>query len=295
MKSIINYNSCIRNYYELLKPGVILLVVFTSAVGLFMAPGFLDPINACVSVLCVALGSGGASSINMWYDRDIDVIMARTRFRPIPRGDVTAGVALLFGVILSMLSIIIMTVFVNFLAAFLLFAAIIVYVVIYTMWLKRYTVQNIVIGGAVGIFPPVIGWVSVTNTIDINSIILGGIIFFWNPPHFWSLSLFKSKDYKLVNIPMLPIIYGDFTTKIHILLYSLILVIFSIMPYFTGMSGVVYTVVALILDIILLYYVFLLFYCKNYLNISKELFLYSIIYLFVLFLSLVVDRIIFLI
>lgn len=282
--------SMIKDYYLLLKPRVMSLVVFSAAVGMFLAPSHIHPFLAIVAILCIAVGSGAAGAINMWYDRDIDTIMQRTRQRPIPSGRISANDALSFGVILAIIATLTMAVAINYLAALLLLVAILFYIFIYTVWLKRSTPQNIVIGGAAGAFPPMIGWAAVNNNITTESIILFIIIFFWTPPHFWALALYKSEDYQRANIPMLPVVKGYNETKKQILIYSIILLIVSFLPNIIKMSGLVYFIANLLLG-----WTFILLAYKVYVDKSNQLapklFGYSIFYLFALYSSLIIDKI----
>ena len=235
----------------LLKPRVMSLVVFTGAVGLVIAPGTIHPVIAAVAVLCIAVGAGGSAAINMWYDRDIDAVMTRTRARPIPAGRVEPGAALGLGIVLSAASTALMGLAVNWVAAGLLAFTIFFYVVIYTMWLKRRTPQNIVIGGAAGAFPPMIGWAAVTGGIDPTSIALFGIIFLWTPPHFWALALVRSADYEAAKVPMLPVVAGERSTRRWIVAYALLLVPVSLSPCATGAAGAVYGIGALVAGVVL--------------------------------------------
>ncbi len=211
------------DFLALLKPRVTSLVVVTGLVGVMMAPGAIHPLIALVAVLCIAIGSGAAGAINMWYDRDIDAIMERTRGRPIPTGRIAPGDALGFGVVLAIGSVAMMGLAVNVVAAGLLAAAILFYVFVYTMWLKRRTPQNIVIGGAAGAFPPMIGWAAVTGTVSVESALLFALIFFWTPPHFWALALYRRGDYEKAGIPMLPVVAGKTETKKQMIAYTILL------------------------------------------------------------------------
>lgn len=272
----------ISDYLELLKPGVMSLVVYTAVIAMLVAPGDIHPVIAFIATLCVALGSGAAGAINMWYDRDIDAIMSRTKKRPIPSGRLDAQSVLHFGVGLACAAVLIMGVFVNFLAAFILSFAIFFYVFVYTIWLKRRTPQNIVIGGAAGAFPPMIGWAAVTNSISLESFLMFLIIFLWTPPHFWSLALAKSSDYEKASIPMLPNVKGHLFTKYQVLFYTIALSVVAIIPYFLGFWGVGYFVGASILSAIFLLFVWRLFQTNNH-KFYLKTFGYSIFYLFALF------------
>lgn len=283
--------SRVRDYFALLKPRVMSLVVFTGACGLFLAPGHIHPFLAAIAIMCIALGSGASGAINMWYDRDIDAHMKRTACRPIPSGFIQPENALGFGVILSIVSVVIMGLAVNYVAAALLAGAILFYVFIYTMWLKRRTPQNIVIGGAAGAFPPMIGWAAVTGSVSLESILLFAIIFMWTPPHFWALSLYRSGEYARVGVPMLPVVAGNLATRKQIFIYSLVLVPLTLVPSLMGMSGPVYGVGAFLLGAKFLGYAWRLL--KQYEErLAKQLFGFSILYLFLVFVLLVTDKVI---
>lgn len=280
----------VGDYIALLKPRVMSLVVFTGFAGMWIAPGFSDlhPLIAFTAILCIAIGAGAAGAINMWYDRDIDAIMNRTKNRPIPAGKIPPAEALTFGIILSLFSVMTMGIAVNWMAAFLLAFANLFYVFVYTMWLKRRTPQNIVIGGAAGAFPPMIGWACVTGDISWVSLSLFAIIFFWTPPHFWALSLFANEDYKRAGIPMLPVVSGEKTTKIQMIAYCLILVPLSLAPYWLGGAGIGYGIAAFALSVFFLYTSFRVLLDKS-LKSAKLMFGYSVFYLFALFLGLMID------
>ena len=233
-----------RDWFAMLKPRVITLVVFTGFVGLLLAPGPLHPVLALAAVLCIAVAAGAAGAINMWYDRDIDAIMRRTAQRPIPSGRIGAGEALGFGVTLAVASVLVMGLATNAVAAALLALSILFYVFVYTIWLKRRTPQNIVIGGAAGAFPPVIGWAAVTGTVDIMPLLMFAIIFFWTPPHFWALSLYASEDYERAGVPMLPVIAGARATRHQVMIYTVALAVASLLPWALGYSGPIYGVSA---------------------------------------------------
>ncbi|MBP0447416.1 heme o synthase [Roseomonas sp. SSH11] len=235
----------LRDWVALLKPRVMTLVVFTGLVGMLVAPGRIHPILGGVAILCIALGAGAAGCINMWYDRDIDAVMRRTIRRPIPAGRITPGSALAFGVFLSVFSVLLMGLATNPVAGAWLAGSILFYVFIYTMWLKRRTPQNIVIGGAAGAFPPVIGWAAVTGGVDVLPLILFAIVFVWTPPHFWSLSLWAHDDYQRAGVPMLPVVAGARETRRQILLYTLVLAPLGLLPALLGFAGPVYGAVAL--------------------------------------------------
>ena len=281
-----------RDYIALLKPRVMSLVVFTGFAGLVAAPGQLHWFLGAVAVLCIAIGAGAAGAINMWYDRDIDAVMARTRGRPIPKGRVQPAEALAFGVILSIFSTMLLGVAVNWVAAGLLALAILFYVFVYTVWLKRRTPQNIVIGGAAGAFPPMIGWAAVTGGVSLESAVLFLLIFMWTPPHFWALSLYRAGEYEKVGVPMLPVVAGKAATKRQMLAYTLLLLPVALAPSLLGFAGLAYGAVALVMG---------LAFVACALNVlrasgeettdraAKRMFGFSILYLFVLFAMLLVD------
>lgn len=281
--------SSLLDYFTLLKPRVMSLVVFTGIVGLYLAPGSISLSQAIVAMLCIAFGSGAAGALNMWYERDVDALMKRTKNRPLPQGKIQPMHALLFALTLAVGSVLLMAVMVNFLSAFYLASAILFYILVYTMTLKRRTPQNIVIGGAAGALPPLIGWAAVMNETTILPWILFGIIFLWTPPHFWALALYQNEDYKRANIPMLPVIAGIKTTKNHILFYIFALVALSLFPVFLGGLGFLYGAVALVLGLVFIRLGIKLQASSD----SKEgwhLFLFSIFYLFFLFLAMVGDK-----
>jgi len=287
-----------RDWLALLKPRVLTLVVFTGVVGLLVAPGHIHPVLAFTAILCITIAAGACGAINMWYDRDIDAIMRRTRNRPIPAGRIQPGGALGFGVILAFGSVIVMGLTINVLAALILASSICFYVFVYTVWLKRRTPQNIVIGGAAGAFPPVIGWAAVTGSIDLLPLILFAIVFIWTPPHFWSLALWANDDYKRANIPMLPVIAGARKTRRQIFIYSVVLVPLTLVPVLIGFSGLAYGTVAGLLGLVFLLRVYAALTDRqdaegNSLTNdapAKAAFKYSVVYLFALFGALAVDR-----
>ncbi len=291
----LNYFSYTKAFFNLMKPRVMSLVIFTCAVGLLIAPTKVSFLNAVFSLFAVALGSGAAGALNMWYESDLDSIMTRTCLRPIPTGKLTRNQALIFGVMASLVSIIALYIFSNLVAATTLTITILFYVLVYTIWLKRKTAQNIVIGGAAGALPPIIGWAIATNGISLEPMVLFLIIFIWTPSHFWALSLYKSEDYRKAKIPMLPITSGVKTTKLNILIYALILFPVAISPYILNYSGEIYLIVAIALSG---YYVFIsykLFKEKSSIEEKKlatKLFVYSILYLFMIFTFILVDKII---
>jgi protoheme IX farnesyltransferase len=244
----------LEDWIALLKPRVMSLVVFTGAIGVLLAPGHLNPVLAITAVLCIAAGAGASGAINMWYDRDIDAIMRRTAGRPIPAGRMAPGSALGFGVVLACASVLMMAIATNLVAAGGLALSICFYVFVYTIWLKRRTPQNIVIGGAAGAFPPVIGWAAVTGTVDLVPLLMFAIIFFWTPPHFWSMSLYASEDYGRAGVPMLPVVSGPRITRAWVLAYTLALVPVAISPWAVGFVGIDYLILALILSAMFVYH-----------------------------------------
>jgi heme o synthase len=281
------------DYIALLKPRVMSLVVFTGLVGLWLAPGEVHPVIGFVAILCIAIAAGASGSINMWYDADIDAVMMRTRNRPIPAGKVAAGDALSIGVILSVGSITVMALAVNWTAAALLAGTIGFYVFIYTMWLKRRTPQNIVIGGAAGAFPPMIGWAAATGSVSLESIALFAIIFVWTPPHFWALALYRSGDYERAGVPMLPVVAGLPETRRQIMIYSVLLVPVTLLPWYMGMSGAFYGISTTVMGVVFLGLAGLILKegdGPQATKWAKSLFAYSIFYLFLIFVLLVVDR-----
>ena len=280
-----------RDFFALLKPRVMVLVVFTAIIGMMLAPGSINPVIAFTAILCIAVAAGAAGAINMWYDRDIDAIMTRTIHRPIPSGRVPAGEALGFGIILSGGSILLMDLAVGHVAALMLAGSIGFYVFIYTMWLKRRTAQNIVIGGLAGAFPPMIGWASVTGGVDWVSLSLVLIIFLWTPPHFWALALYRSQDYARAGVPMLPVIAGAAATKRQIVLYSFALVASSFLPQILGALGWFYGVSALVLGAVFIVMAIAVARTDSD-KPAKQLFGYSILYLFILFGLMPIDRLI---
>jgi protoheme IX farnesyltransferase len=281
----------VGDYIALLKPRVMSLVVFTALVGLSVAPGSLHPITAFTALLCIAVGAGASGALNMWFDADIDARMTRTARRPVPMGRVQPGEALAFGLTLSGFSVVVLGLLVNVLAAALLAFTIFFYVAIYTMWLKRSTPQNIVIGGAAGAFPPMIGWAAVTGSLSLEPILLFAIIFIWTPPHFWALALYKTEDYARAGIPMLPVVAGEVVTRRHILLYTLVLVPVAIAPWPLGFAGVMYGVTSIVTGAIMLLLAWQVFRERRPAERAcRNLFAFSILYLFLLFAVLLVDR-----
>ena len=286
------------DWIALLKPRVMTLVVFTGLIGLLVAPGHLHPVLAFTAVLAIAVAAGASGAINMWYDRDIDAVMHRTRNRPIPAGRIAPRAALGYGITLAVGSVIVMGLATNAVAALALAFSILFYVFVYTMWLKRSTPQNIVIGGAAGAFPPVIGWAAVTGSITMVPLILFAIIFVWTPPHFWSLALWSNADYQRAGVPMLPVVAGAKATRRQIVLYTLLLVPVTLLPWLGGFSGPVYGLSALVLGVGFLVCVWRVARDKqDATGVSltndtpaRAAFKFSILYLFVLFAALAVDR-----
>jgi len=289
----LDYFGYMQAFFNLMKPRVMSLVIFTCAVGLLIAPVKVNFLDVVFSLLAVALGSGAAGALNMWYESDLDSLMTRTCLRPIPTGKLTRNQALAFGILLSLISVIVLYIFSNLIAATLLAITILFYIFVYTIWLKRKTPQNIVIGGASGALPPVIGWAIATNGIALEPIILFLIIFIWTPSHFWALSLYKSEDYRKAKIPMLPITSAVRTTKLNIFIYALILFPIAILPFFLNYYGLIYLILAAVLSG---YYVFIsykLFKEKNSIlekKLAIKLFGYSILYLFMIFTSILIDK-----
>ena len=289
------YFSNMKAFFNLMKPRVMSLVIFTCAVGLLIAPIKINFTDAIVSLFAVALGSGAAGALNMWYESDLDSLMTRTCLRPIPTGKLTKNQALTFGILSSLISIITLYVFSNLVAASLLTITILFYVFVYTIWLKRKTSQNIVIGGAAGALPPVIGWAIATNGIALEPIILFLIIFIWTPSHFWALSLYKTEDYRKAKIPMLPVTAGIKTTKFNILLYAFILFPVVISPYFLNFYGLVYLVPAILLSGYYFYISYKLLKERDPIiekKLATKLFGYSILFLFMIFALVLIDKII---
>lgn len=276
----------VGDFIALMKPRVMSLVVFTALVGMMVAPGGLHPVLGFIALLCITVGAGASGALNMWYDADIDRHMARTAARPIPRGLVTANEALTFGTVLSVTSVLTLGVLVNWTAGALLALTIGFYIFIYTMWLKRRTPQNIVIGGAAGAFPPMIGWAAVTGGVSIESIVLFLIIFMWTPPHFWALALYRCRDYERVGVPMLPVVAGPDETRRQIVIYSLLLIPVGISPYFIGFGGTAYLVTSVVLGAAFLWLAFKVYRIREGRladKTAKQLFVFSIFYLFALF------------
>jgi protoheme IX farnesyltransferase len=282
----------VRDYFELLKPRVMSLVVFTALVGLVRAPADLHPVLGFAALLCIAIGAGAAGALNMWWDADIDARMARTARRPVPAGRIAPSEALSFGLVLAVASVLMLWLFVGLFAAALLAFTIFFYAVIYTMWLKRWTPQNIVIGGAAGAFPPMIGWAAATGSIGIESVLLFLIIFFWTPPHFWALALVKREEYARAGVPMLPVVAGDAETRKQILVYSIVLAPLGVAPALLGFSGATYGVAAGLLGVALI--ALAADVCRSRAGAAADraayrLFGFSILYLFLLFAILLIE------
>jgi protoheme IX farnesyltransferase len=281
----------VGDYVALMKPRVMSLVVFTALVGMAVAPGSLHPATGFTALLCIAVGAGASGALNMWYDADIDALMTRTARRPVPMGRVQPGEALAFGLTLASFAVVVLGLLVNMLAAGLLAFTIFFYVAVYTMWLKRSTPQNIVIGGAAGAFPPMIGWAAVTGSLSLEPILLFAIIFMWTPPHFWALSLYRKEDYARAGIPMLPVVAGDASTRRHILFYTLLVVPIGIAPWPLGFSGPLYGVIAIVTGAIMVALAAQVLRERRPVErASKQLFAFSILYLFLLFATLLVER-----
>ena len=283
----------VAEYFALMKPRVMFLVVFTALVGLVAAPGHMHPVLAVAALVCIAVGAGAAGALNMWYDADIDARMARTSARPIPKGRITADEARAFGTVLAIGSVLCLGLMLNWMAAGLLALTIAFYIFVYTMWLKRSTPQNIVIGGAAGAMPPMIGWAAATGTVSLESIALFLIIFMWTPPHFWALALVRVCDYERAGVPMMPVVKGEDQTRRQILIYSLILAPLGCLPAILGLGGGLYTVAAGFLGA---FFVMFAYACYSERvgpdaeRAAKNLFAYSVLYLFLLFAVLLVEQ-----
>jgi protoheme IX farnesyltransferase len=287
--------SSVNDFYSLMKPRVMSLVIFTALVGLIMSPDNIHPFTAFIALLCIAIGAGASGALNMWYDADIDKEMKRTVNRPIPLGLIPKSEALSFGLVLSFGSIFVMGIVVNWYSALFLAITIFFYIVIYTIWLKRRTPQNIVIGGAAGAFPPIIGWLSASGSLSIEPIILFLIIFMWTPAHFWALALDISDDYKKVGIPMMPNIVGSKATRRQILIYAIITSFVAVLPFFVNMASVYYLIAVLLLNFIFSFLSCKLYYTdtiKLQKELAKKLFIYSIFYLFLIFAILLIEAIV---
>ena len=282
----------VGDYIALLKPRVMSLVIFTALVGMAMAPGHFHPVLAFTSILCIAVGAGASGALNMWYESDIDAKMSRTANRPIPRGRITRPEAMTFGMTLAFFSVMTLGILVNWIAGALLAFTIFFYVVIYTIGLKRWTAQNIVIGGAAGALPPVVAWAAVTGTVDVEPLLLFAIIFFWTPPHFWALALFRSDDYARAGIPMLPNVAGPDATRLQILLYTIVLIAVAAAPWALGYFDAIYGIVSLILGAGMLGFAVNVYVRRERsqsLRATRKLFAFSILYLFALFATLLAE------
>ena len=294
-KKTVSFNilSYIKSLLLLMKPRVMSLVIFTSAVGLLTAPSVVSFKDSIIGIFFVAMGAGAAGALNMWYEADLDKLMTRTCLRPIPTGKVNRSHALIFGILLSIISVYGLYYFTNTISAILLLSTISFYLFVYTIWLKRLTPQNIVIGGAAGALPPVIGWTIATGSLSIEPITFFLIIFYWTPSHFWALSLYKAQDYEKAKIPMLPITNGIEVTKKKIFVYSLFMIQIVILPYYIGFTGKIFLFTSLFLT---LYYNYICYDLLNFkknkfeLNKAKKVFSYSILYLFLLFVLFLVDN-----
>lgn len=282
----------VADYIALLKPRVMSLVVFTALVGYALAPGHIHPVMLFTSILCIAVGGGASGALNMWYEGDIDALMTRTANRPIPRGRVTRPEALTFGLVLAFFSVMTLGILVNWLAGALLAFTIFFYVVIYTIALKRWTAQNIVIGGAAGALPPVVAWAAASGSLSVEPLLLFLIIFFWTPPHFWALALFRNDDYSRAGVPMLPVVAGPDATRLQILLYTVVLVAIAVAPWPLGYFSAVYGVASLILGAGMLYFAINVYTRRTgnaALRATRKLFAFSILYLFALFAILLLE------
>jgi len=283
----------VGDYISLLKPRVMSLVVFTALVGLVAAPQTLNPLIGFASLLCIAIGAGASGALNMWYDADIDGKMQRTKGRAVPMGRVKPGEALGFGLFLSGFSVLSLGFFANWVAASLLAFTIFFYAVVYTMWLKRSTPQNIVIGGAAGAFPPMVGWAAATGSVSIESIVLFAIIFLWTPPHFWALALYRCRDYANAGVPMLPVVAGPDETRKQILIYSLLVVPVAVSPVWFGFAGIVYGLVSLIAGGVFIAFAWRVYKVREGVQADRaaqKLFKFSILYLFLLFAVLLIEH-----
>ena len=281
------YTATAGDYFSLLKPRVMSLVIFTALIGLIVAPGEIHPVIGFTAILCIAIAAGASGCLNMWYEADIDAKMERTAGRPIPSGRIDAQLALHFRVALAVSSVLVMGLTVNVVAALLLTVTILLYVVVYTIWLKRRTAQNIVIGGASGAFPPMVAWAAVTGDVSLESFVLFAIIFMWTPPHFWALSLFSCKEYESAGVPMLPVVSGEAHTKKQIMLYTMLMVPVTILPWYLGFAGIFYGATSVLLGGGFIWLSFALL--RDELSVdensarAKRVFFFSIFYLFALF------------
>ena len=283
-----------RDFVQLTKPGVMWLAVFTGAAGMLAAPGHIHPVLGLFAVLCIALGAGGAGALNQWWEADIDRAMKRTRGRPLPAGRMERDAALQFGVVLSVGSVLALGLALNIVAGAILAASIAFYLFVYTMWLKPRTPQNIVIGGAAGAFPPLIGWAAVTGGIDVLPLLMFALIFLWTPPHFWALAMFIKSDYAAAGIPMLPVVAGQRTTRRQILIYSLPMAAVAVAPWALGLTGAIYGVTAAVLTAAFLVLAVRVAMSRiadpAQMRAERQLFMFSVAYLFLLYGALVVDR-----
>ena len=283
----------VSDFIALMKPRVMALVIFTAVVGMVLAPPGQHPALAVIALLCIAVGAGASGALNMWYDADIDARMQRTAARPIPRGRVTPDEALTFGVVLAAGSVSVLGVLVNWTAGALLALTIGFYLFVYTMWLKRRTPQNIVIGGAAGAFPPMIGWAAMTGSVSLESVVLFLLIFLWTPPHFWALALYRCRDYERAGVPMLPVVAGPDETRKQIVIYSAVLVPLALAPSFMGFGGPLYTVAAIVSGAVFLALALNVYRVREGRaadRAAKQLFGFSILYLFGLFAALLAER-----
>jgi protoheme IX farnesyltransferase len=283
----------VEDYLALLKPSVMQLVVFTAIVGLIVAPGGINPVIGIIAIACIAIGAGASGALNMWYDADIDAIMSRTQNRPIPAGRMPKEHALVFGLVLSVFSVALLGLATNWVAAGLLAFTIFFYAVIYTMWLKRSTPQNIVIGGAAGAFPPIVGWAAVTGDVSMVSLVLFLIIFLWTPPHFWALALYKQSDYGAAGVPMMPNVVGEASTKLQIFVYTLLLAVSAMLPTWLGFAGWIYTSVAVVTGASFILLAWRLLHTREDVAMRKSartLFNYSLSYLFIVFFAFMADN-----
>jgi heme o synthase len=282
----------VNDYIQLMKPRVMTLVILTALAAMVAAPGTLHPVIGLIAIVSIAIGAGASGALNMWYDADIDARMARTAARPLPRGRVSGTEALTFGTVLSVGSVLTLGVCVNWAAGALLALTIAFYLFVYTMWLKRRTPHNIVIGGAAGAFPPMVGWAAVTGDVSIQSILMFLIIFMWTPPHFWALALYRCRDYERVGVPMLPVVAGLAETRRQILIYSVLLVPIAIAPYFVGLGGVAYLAFSVVLGAMFLFLAVKVYRTtegREADKVAKQLFWFSILYLYLLFTVLLVE------
>ena len=283
------FEPSVGHFWSLLKPRVMSLVVFTGFAGMYLAPESLHPLLFAIALFAIATGAGASGAINQWYDRDIDAVMSRTKTRPIPAGFMAPAEALTFGLVVSALSVLLLGLATNWLAASLLAFTIFFYAVVYTVWLKRRTPQNIVIGGAAGALPPVIGWTAVTGSLAIEPLLLFAIIFMWTPPHFWALALVKNEDYARAKIPMLPVVSGAVETRRQIVIYAILMAPLAVVPSFIGMTSLAYGVVTGLAGAVFVG-LSMKFFVNGSDKTAMQLFGYSILYLFLVFFGLVIDR-----